>query len=68
MARFKIIKPIEKRCRLTLTQLTYLGIQDENDLKVMVIPTFPEGIKPQMSRFWKAMSKRKLFRLRRKHG
>ena len=69
MARIKYIKVpdvFNKRSSLSLTQMLELNITDESQLKVAEIPSFPKGIKPQMSRFWSAMSKRKLFRIRRK--
>ena len=66
MARIKFTEPNEKRSTLTYTQLAELNITDESQLKVAVIPSFPKGIKPKMSGFWSAMSKRKLFRIRRK--
>ena len=69
MARIKQVKvpdDFNKRSSLSLTQLIELNITDESQLKVAVIPSFPKGIKPKKSGFLSAMSKRKLFRIRRK--
>ncbi len=67
--RIKFINvPVDfKRSTLTLEQMIELNVKHESELKVVQFPTFPEGIKPQMSRFWNAMQKRKFFKLRRKN-
>ena len=58
-----------KRSALSFEQMIELNVKHESELKVINFPTFPKGIKPQMSRFWKAMSKRLIYRnRRRKHG
>jgi hypothetical protein len=51
---------------MTLAQLVELKIQNATELRVVNIPSLPEGVKPKMSGFWNAMSKRKHFRLRRR--
>lgn len=52
---------------MTNEQLIQFGIDKPHALQVVEFPELPEGIKPQMSRFWSAMQKRKHFRLRRKN-
>jgi hypothetical protein len=51
---------------MSISQLIELGIEKPQALQVVPIPELPEGISPQMSGFWNAMSKRKHFRLRYK--
>ena len=51
---------------MTIDQLNDLGIAEPCEMRVVKPPSFPEGISPQMSGFWNAMSKRKHFRIRRK--
>lgn len=59
----------DKRSALSFEQMIELNVKHESELRVVNFPAFPKGIKPQISRFWKAMSKQKLYRLRRrKHG
>jgi hypothetical protein len=67
--RIKFINvPVDfKRSTLTFEQMIELNVNHESELKVVQFPPFPEGIKPQMSRFWNAMQKRKLYKLRRKN-
>ncbi len=71
MARRRIRVPVgfSKRSALSFEQMIELNVKHESELKVINFPAFPKGIKPQMSRFWKAMSKRLIYRNRRsKHG
>ena len=51
---------------MTIDQLNDLGIAEPCEMRVVKPPSFPEGISPQMSGFWNAMSKRKHFRISRK--
>jgi len=51
---------------MTLLQLEDLGIKDVKELEAVKIPSLPIGVKPSLSGFWSAMSKRKHFRLRRR--
>tara|TARA_R110002051_G_C8663743_1_gene489382 strand:+ start:352 stop:606 length:255 start_codon:yes stop_codon:yes gene_type:complete len=55
----------DKRSALSFEQMIELNVKHESELRVVNFPAFPKGIKPQISRFWKAMSKQKLYRLRR---
>ena len=55
-----------KRSALSYEQMIELNVKHESELKVVNFPAFPKGITPQISRFWKAMSKQKLYRLRRR--
>ena len=58
-----------KRSALSFEQMIELNVKHESELKVVNFPAFPKGIKPQMSGFWNAMSKRLIYRIRRrKHG
>ena len=58
-----------KKSALSFEQMIELNVKHESELRVVNFPAFPKGIKPQMSRFWKAMSKRLIYRnRRRKHG
>ncbi len=68
MARRRIRVPVgfSKRSALSFEQMIELNVKHESELRVIHFPAFPKGIKPQMSRFWKAMSKQKLYRLRRR--
>lgn len=71
MARRRIRVPddFNKKSALSYEQMIELNVKHESELKVIHFPAFPKGIKPQMSRFWKAMSKRLIYRNRRsKHG
>ena len=56
----------DKRSALSYEQMIELNVKHESELKVVNFPAFPKGITPQISRFWKAMSKQKLYRLRRR--
>lgn len=59
----------DKRSALSYEQMIELNVKHESELRVIHFPAFPKGIKPQMSGFWNAMSKRLIFRNRRsKHG
>ena len=51
---------------LSFEQMIELNVKHESELRVVNFPAFPKGITPQISRFWKAMSKQKLYRLRRR--
>jgi len=67
--RFKYIYvpvDLKKRSVLTKEQMIDLNVKHESELKVVNFPAFPKGVKPQLSRFWDAMSKQKIFRLRRR--
>ena len=68
MAKRRIRVPVgfSKRSALSFEQMIELNVKHESELRVIHFPAFPKGIKPQMSRFWKAMSKQKLYRLRRR--
>ena len=68
MARFKYNEPrgLALDTSMSLVQLAELQIQNTTELRVVNIPSLPEGVKPKMSGFWNAMSKRKHFRLRRR--
>ena len=68
MARRRIRVPVgfSKRSALSFEQMIELNVKHESELKVVNFPAFPKGITPQISRFWKAMSKQKLYRLRRR--
>ena len=55
-----------KRSALSYEQMIELNVKHESELRVVNFPAFPKGITPQISRFWKAMSKQKLYRLRRR--
>jgi len=68
MARFKYneSRGLARNSSMTLAQLVELKIQNATELRVVNIPSLPEGVKPKMSGFWNAMSKRKHFRLRRR--
>ena len=55
-----------KRSALSFEQMIELNVKHESELRVVNFPAFPKGITPQISRFWKAMSKQKLYRLRRR--
>ena len=68
MARRRIRVPVgfSKRSALSFEQMIELNVKHESELRVIHFPAFPKGIKPQMSKFWKAMSKQKLYRLRRR--
>jgi len=57
---------LNKRSALSYEQMIELNVKHESELKVVNFPAFPKGITPQISRFWKAMSKQKLYRLRRR--
>ena len=57
---------LNKRSALSYEQMIELNVKHEIELKVVNFPAFPKGITPQISRFWKAMSKQKLYRLRRR--
>ena len=68
MARRRIRVPVgfSKRSALSFEQMIELNVKHESELRVIHFPAFPKGIKPQMSGFWNAMSKQKLYRLRRR--
>ncbi len=68
MAKRRIRVPVgfSKRSALSFEQMIELNVKHESELKVINFPAFPKGIKPQMSGFWNAMSKQKLYRLRRR--
>ena len=68
MATRRIRVPVgfSKRSALSFEQMIELNVKHESELKVINFPAFPKGIKPQMSGFWNAMSKQKLYRLRRR--
>ena len=68
MAKRRIRVPVgfSKRSALSFEQMIELNVKHESELKVVNFPAFPKGITPQISRFWKAMSKQKLYRLRRR--
>ena len=68
MARRRIRVPVgfSKRSALSFEQMIELNVKHERELRVIHFPAFPKGIKPQMSGFWNAMSKQKLYRLRRR--
>ena len=55
-----------KKSALSFEQMIELNVKHESELRVVNFPAFPKGITPQISRFWKAMSKQKLYRLRRR--
>ena len=57
---------LNKRSALSYEQMIELNVKHESELRVVNFPAFPKGITPQISRFWKAMSKQKLYRLRRR--
>ena len=57
---------LNQRSALSYEQMIELNVKHESELKVVNFPAFPKGITPQISRFWKAMSKQKLYRLRRR--
>ena len=58
-----------KKSALSFEQMIELNVKHESELRVVNFPAFPKGIKPQMSGFWNAMSKRLIYRnRRRKHG
>ena len=56
----------DKRSALSYEQMIELNVKHESELRVIHFPAFPKGITPQISRLWKAMSKQKLYRLRRR--
>ena len=57
---------LNQRSALSYEQMIELNVKHESELRVVNFPAFPKGITPQISRFWKAMSKQKLYRLRRR--
>ena len=57
---------LNKRSALSFEQMIELNVKHESELRAVNFPAFPKGITPQISRFWKAMSKQKLYRLRRR--